>query len=100
MKLYWTSVEFEILNPSEYENCIGGFVYLFFKAYDVRDAIPKIENAISEENFKIIQIEFISEYDEIPWDTEEEQKLYDSLASKAQDSDEIIWDDLYTYEEK
>jgi hypothetical protein len=50
MKVYWTSVEFDILNPADYENCVGGFVYLFFKAKDVQDAIPKIQESIEEED--------------------------------------------------
>jgi len=100
MKVYWTSVEFEILNPSEYKNCIGGFVYLFFQANDVLEAIPKIKKAILEEEFNIIQVEFVSEYDEIPWDSDEEKKLYDSLAAEVQNTEEIVWDELYTYEEQ
>ncbi len=98
--IYWTSVEFDILDPPAYENCIGGFVYLFFKAEGVLEAIPKIKNAIEEEGFKITRVEFVSEYDEVPWDTEEEQSKYDSLAKEASNSDGIIWDELYTYESK
>lgn len=100
MKVYWTSIEFDILEPSSYENCIGGFVYLFLKAEDVLDAIPKIINAIEQEDLKIIQVEFVSEYDEVPWQSEEEQIKYDSLAKKASDSNEVIWDEINAYESK
>lgn len=100
MKIYWTSVEFDITNPSLYENCVGGFVYLFFKAKDVLDAIPKIEKAIEEEDLKINQIEFVSQYDEIPWDSEEEQVKYDSLAKKAESGEGVVWDEIFAYESK
>ena len=42
MEVYWASVEFDIKNPPAYENCVGGFVYMFLKAGDVLDAIPII----------------------------------------------------------
>ncbi len=100
MKVYWTSVEFDIVDPSAYENCVGGFVYLFLKAGDVREALPKIETAIEEEGLRIDNIEFVAQYDEIPWDSEEEQIQYDSLAKEAQECEEVIWDEIFAYESK
>ncbi len=100
MNLYWTSVEFDIVDPSAYEDCVGGFVYLFLKARDVRGAIPKIEKAIEEEGLRINTIEFVAQYDEIPWDSEEEQVQYDSLARKAKESEEVVWDEIVAYESK
>lgn len=100
MKLYWTSVEFDIINPPEYENCIGGFVYLFLKARDVKNAIPKIEKTLEEEGLKVNTIEFISQYENIPWDEPEDQLKYDALAAKAENSNEIVWDEISAYEFK
>lgn len=100
MKVYWTSIEFDILDPSSYENCVGGFVYLFLKAKDVLDAIPKIKNEIEQEGFKTVRVEFVSEYDEVPWELEQDQIKYDSLAKKANDSGEVIWDEIHAYESK
>ncbi|MFH2093007.1 MAG: hypothetical protein ABIJ31_11645 [Pseudomonadota bacterium] len=100
MTVYWTNIEFDIINPSEYEDCVGGFVYLFVNAFDVQDALPKFVQAIAEEDLKIIQIEFISPYDDTPWDLEEDQVLYDALAKEAQDSDMVIWDQISAYESK
>jgi len=100
MKVYWTSVEFDIIDPSEYEDCVGGFVYLFVKARDVREAIPKIEATIEQEGLRMDSIEFVSQYDEISWDSEEEQVLYDSLAREANACDEVIWDEIFAYESK
>ncbi len=100
MSLYWTSVEFDIVDPSAYENCVGGFVYLFLKARDVREAIPEIEKAIEAEGLKIDTIEFVAQYDEIPWDSKEEQIQYDSLARQAKESEEVVWDEIVAYESK
>lgn len=100
MKVYWTSVEFDIVNPSAYENCVGGFVYLFLKAGDVLGAIPKITKAIEEEDLKINQVEFVSPYDDVPWPSEEEQIKYDSLAKEAESTDDVVWDEIFAYESK
>lgn len=98
--VYWASVEFDILNPEEYENCVGGFVYLFLKAGDVLDAVEKIQTAVKAENFAIQAIEFVSPYDEVPWESQADQQLYDSLAKEAEQSDEVIWDELAAYESR
>ena len=100
MNLYWTSVEFDILDPSLYEDCVGGFVYLFLKAPDVRGAIPKIEAAIEEEGLRISQIEFISPYDGTSWDSQEEQILYDGLAKESEACEAVVWDEIFAYESK
>lgn len=100
MKVYWTSVEFDIVDPPSYQNCVGGFVYLFFKAGDVLDAIPKIKKAIEEEDLTIHQVEFVSPYDNSPWPSEEEQLRYDALAKQAEASEEVVWDEIFAYESK
>ncbi len=98
MTIYWTSVEFDINNPTEYEDCIGGFVYLFLKAEDVQDAMTKIQGTIAEEDLSVKHIEFISPYDQTKWDTKDDQVLYDGLAKEAGDSNEIVWDQISAYE--
>ncbi len=100
MTLYWTSVEFDILNPAAYEDCVGGFVYLFLNARDVQDAVPKIKAAVENEDLKIDQIEFVSPYEGIPWDSKEAQSHYDALAAEAASGNEIIWDEISAYESK
>ena len=100
MQVYWTSVEFDIINPADYENCVGGFVYLFFKATDVQDAMVTIQNSLEGEDLKINLIEFVCPYDEIPWDSQEDQILYDGLAKEAKNSSDVVWDQISAYESK
>ncbi len=100
MTVYWANVEFDIVNPAAYDNCVGGFVYLFFRAGDVEDAIPKIKEALGEENLRVNSIEFISPYEEIPWVHEEDQALYDGLAKEAETSSQVVWDEISAYESK
>lgn len=100
MNLYWTSVEFDIMTPAAYENCIGGYVYLFLKARDVLDAIPKIQDAIEGEDLRINQVEFVSLYDEMTWESPEDRSQYDALAEAAQKSGDVVWDEISAYESK
>ncbi|MCG8633400.1 MAG: hypothetical protein MI863_06195 [Desulfobacterales bacterium] len=100
MTLYWTSVEFDILNPAAWEDCVGGFVYLFFNARDVQDAVPKIKAAVEAEDLRVNLIEFVTPYEGIPWDSEEDQAQYDALAAEAASGDQIIWDEISAYESK
>jgi hypothetical protein len=100
MNIYWTSVEFDIKNPSDYEDCIGGFVYLFLRADDVRDALVKIQDAVEAEGLVLTHVEFISLYDQIPWDSEEDQMQYDELAKEAGVRDEVVWDEILAYESR
>ncbi len=100
MTLYWTSVEFDILNPAAYEDCIGGFVYLFLNARDVQDAMEIIKADVEEEDLKINQIEFVAPYEGVPWDSKEDQLLYDALAAEAASGNEVVWDEISAYESK
>ncbi|WP_022669407.1 hypothetical protein [Desulfospira joergensenii] len=98
MQVYWASVEFDIVHPEEYENCVGGFAYLFLKAADDRDAREKIKAAVEDE-FRLIQIEFVGPYDGA-WESMEEQRLYDGLANRAENSEGVVWDEIDAYEFK
>lgn len=98
MKVYWTSVEFDIITPAAYDDCVGGYVYLFLKARDVLEAIPKIQAAVEQEDLRIHQIEFVSLYDEMSWESMEDQAQYDALAEEAGHGDEVVWDEISAYE--
>ncbi len=100
MTPYWTSVEFDILNPVAYEDCIGGFVYLFLNATGVQDALQKIKADVEEEDLKINQIEFVAPYEGVSWDLKEDQLLYDALSKEAASTDEVVWDEISAYESK
>jgi hypothetical protein len=99
MTVYWASVEFDIITPEEYENCIGGFVYLFFKASSEEDAAETVKKALAQEGLELTHIEFLCPYDET-WESEEDQRMYDGLAKEARDGDEVVWDQIAAYESK
>lgn len=100
MEVYWANVEFDIKNPAAYEDCVGGFVYMFFKAEDVLDAIPKIKETLEAEELRLTAIEFIAPYEQGLWAIGEDQALYDSLAREAETTQEIVWDEIAAYESR
>lgn len=100
MEIYWTSIEYEYLEGSiNFNKFKGGFVYAFVKAADVRDALNKFSKEIGSLSLGIKNIEFISPYDDIPWDNDVEQKKYDNLAKEALRTENVICDEFYAYEE-
>ncbi|HCY84466.1 MAG TPA: hypothetical protein DHV36_04955 [Desulfobacteraceae bacterium] len=100
MKVYWANVEFDIVNPAAWEDCVGGFVYLFFQATDVLEAIPKIREALKEEDLSLRAIEFISPYEDFTWADEEDRALYDGLADEARTGAGVVWDEIAAYESR
>jgi hypothetical protein len=100
MKAYWASIEYKYLKGSiNYEKYEGGFVYVFVSATDVRDALKKFSSELESLNLGVANIEFVSPYDGVPWDTEEEQHKYDGLAKQTLSTDSVICDEFYAYED-
>ena len=100
-KVYWSSIEYLYKKEAEeYDKLKGGFVYVFVKASDVKEAMNIIEVSFSKDNLKPIEIEFLEPYDEsLEWETSEITKHYLGLFKKAQNTSEIIFDDFHAYEE-
>lgn len=100
MTLYWTSIEYKYLpGSSKHGQCKGGIVYAFVSAHDVRDTLKKFEQEMNSLNLEISCIEFVSPYENIPWDTPKEEKKYKQLAKEASETGDVICDDFYAYED-
>ncbi len=95
---YWASVEFLYENPDEPK--IGGFVYLFLRAKDVRDAIMRFEPKYSELQLKIFNVEFVAPYLDIPGETEEEELKYAQMSIDAKKTSSVVFDVFYAYKDR
>lgn len=99
--VYYGSVEYKYkpgaINYGKYK---GGFVYIFLKAMDVLECISKIKSEFDELNLEITAIEFLTPYEETPWENKADQVKYDSLAEKAQTDNGFVFDDFYAFEEE
>ncbi len=98
MEIYWTHIEFKYLPGSEhFGECEGGFVYAFVQAKDVRDALPRFLDEMKANKFGTMNVDHVSMYDSIPWETDEDQKKYDALAEKAKGTTNVILDTISAY---
>ncbi len=98
MELYYANIDVEFLPDSENAGFAGAFAYVFAPADDVRDFLARIEREIEGESFRVRRVEFVAIYEDIPWDTDKDQRHYDQLAREAEDSGSVVWDDLYVYD--
>lgn len=101
-KIYWSSIEFKYDKDSpDSENLAGGFVYVFIKAFDVMEALLKIQYAFKERKLTPIEIEHISPYNpELQWENEDDKKKYNELSEFASQSGIVEFDDFYSFESK
>ena len=97
MNVYYSSIEYT--NPQGSSH-IGGFAYGFMHGVDVRDVMPKFIADLEAQKKEIRSVEFIAIYDDIPWDTDEDQKYYDGLAIEASRSGTVVWADFFEYEDE
>lgn len=97
--VYYSSVEIAFAEGSEYHGDLeGGFVYAFVRARDARDAMPAILEEIAACGLEVVEMEFVAPYEDVPWETEEEQARYDLLARRAQEAEGVVLDDIEAFE--
>lgn len=99
-QVYWADVEYYYnADYKQKTNLTGGSIFMFMKAFDVRDCLERILVEIKKEDLILHQIVFITPYDvDLEWETEEEKKHYAELYNQALKSDEVIFDENYAYE--
>ncbi len=99
-KVFWSGIEYSYQKGSEgYGNLKGGFVFVFTKAYDVREALAKILAEFNGMNLEPIEIEFIKPYEiELGWETPEQTTHYLLLYEESDSRDKTIFDAFYAYE--
>ncbi len=101
-KVYWCGIEYSYKKGSpDFGKLKGGFVYVFVKASDVREALEKILNELNEKHLNPIEVDFVSPYDEdMEWETTDQTSNYTRLFEEASNSTEVIFDDFYAYEKE
>lgn len=99
-KVFWSGIEYSYLESSKkFKNLQGGFVFIFIKAYDVREALAKIEKELTIIKLEPIEIEFIKPYEkELEWETPEQTEHYLSLYEESDSKNKTVFDTFYAYE--
>jgi hypothetical protein len=99
--VYWANVEFSYLEGSKhFGEFEGGFVYCFVQASDARDALEQFQIEFAGRRLGLVFVEFVSLYADVPWQTEEDQNHYDSIAIRAAASEEVVFDSFEVYERR
>ncbi len=99
MNVYWTNIEYKYLESSvSYGKFKGGYVFSFVKAKDAREALKKFVAELESLNLNILNVDFIAIYEDIPWESTEDQKKYDKLASTANETNTVVCDNFCSYE--
>ena len=98
-KIYWAGIEFSYtIQAPEFEELKGGFLYVFIKSSNANEACRHIESALLSKGMKIETLEFISLYEKnMEWETPEQSNHFLELYQEAQNSNDVILDDIYAY---
>ena len=101
LRVYWANVEFSYEEGSAQHGIFeGGIVYAFVRAFDVRDAIDKIEEECESRDLAVRAVDYVAEYNEVPWETEEDQLHFDGVAALAGSTREVFLDSFEVFERR
>ncbi len=98
-RVYWCDVDYLYTKESpEYDKLLGGAVYVFVKAFDVREVLEILLKELAIAKLKPQEIVSVAPYDvEQEWDTEEMREHYLQLFSACNQTGEVVYDDFHAY---
>ena len=78
----------------------GGVVYCCVQGVDARCAMEQFQLECAGRRLGIQFVEVVSLYNEVPWQTDEDQDHYDKIAVQASSSEEVVFDSFEVYERR
>jgi|ERR1051326_266711 hypothetical protein len=78
----------------------GALVYCFIPSESKKNAKKKLIQALEEDQYKLVNIEFIEPYNGLTWEDERDKITYDRLAKRAALNNNLIYGPFYTWEKK
>ena len=100
-RVYWANIEFTYEAGSAQHGLFeGGVVYAFVRAYDVRDALDKMEEEFEDRNLGVRAVDYVTEYNEVPWENGDDQLHFDGVAALAGSTGEVFLDSFEVYERR
>lgn len=76
---------------------LGGFVYCFAVAQNLRSALDLMEVALAEDKYQVLEAEYIGLYDEAGWEDDETTERHDALMRQARKDEDVVYSEFYTY---
>jgi hypothetical protein len=99
LKIYWTSLEFNLKPKNkDFGKFKGGFVYLFVKETEKINALKRFKTELDKLNLNPINIEFVKPYENVEWENKKEEKHFETIIAETENCSEVIFDDFYMYE--
>jgi hypothetical protein len=99
IRIYWTSVEFKLKNSHpDFNTVMGGMVYAFIKCRDAETALLRFKEELDKLHLIPFDFEFIKPYDDIEWENDKDTKCSKGKLNEALNSENVILDDFYMYE--
>ena len=100
-RVYWANVEFTYNEGSSQHGVFeGGVVYAFVRAFDVREAILRIEEELQSRDLGVRNVDYVTEYGEVPWENEDDQLHFDGVSALAGSTGEVFLDSFEVYERR
>ena len=101
LRVYWSNVEFIYQEVSAQHGIFeGGVVYAFVRAFDVREAILKIEGELDARDLGVRSFDFVTEYADLPWEDDDDQLHFNGVAALAGSTGEVFLDSFEVYERR
>jgi hypothetical protein len=99
MKVFYIDVELEPLEGSEhYKKCSGLFVGCYVLAKNEREAEICFHRKIAESKYRLISLDGIYPFEEISFDTSEDQQEAELFAKEAKNTGRFVYGNFYCYE--
>jgi len=101
LKIYWTSIEFNLKKENkDFGKIEGGFFYLFVRETEKINALKKFKNELDKLNLNPINIEYVKPYENVEWENKKEENHFKEIIEKTLNCSDVVFDDLYLYEKK
>lgn len=99
--IFLASVEVKPLPKSQLNaHGVGALIYCLVPADSRGIARKKLGQALRDDMYQIVKIEFIENYTDYKWDDKKDQLQYDRLAKRAALNDDIVYGPFYTWQQE
>jgi len=99
-KIFCGSFEVQGNTLDKLDGAAGGFVYCFSADKDMYTATQNMMNALIEDEYEIMEVEYIKIVNEefLEELEEKDRKDFYTLGEKAIKNNDVVYSDFYTYE--
>lgn len=100
-KAFILDVEVKITSTSDMfdESIKGAFVFCFCFSESKQDSISKVKTDLAASGIILTRVRKVWPYDGTTWETDSDQKEFDSYADEAADTGQVVFSQFIAYTE-